>query len=64
MNKKTFYKKRKINNRCLDFLSKQNIIIQLILDINVIFFMKFSGDVSITYENRCAKFQKNDVTGV
>ena len=25
--------------------------------------MKFSGDVSITYKNRCAKFQKNDVTG-
>ena len=25
------------------------------------FFMKFSGDVSIT--KRCAKFQKNDVTG-
>ena len=27
MNKKTFYKERKINNRCFDFLSKQNIII-------------------------------------
>ena len=34
MNKRTFYKKRKINNRCFDFLSKQNIIVPLILDIN------------------------------
>ena len=25
MNKRTFYKERKINNRCFDFLSKQNI---------------------------------------
>ena len=36
MNKRTFYKERKINNRCFDFLSKQNIIFQLILDINEI----------------------------
>ena len=35
MNKKTFYKGRKINNRCFDFLSKQNIIVPLILDINI-----------------------------
>ena len=34
MNKGTFYKERKINNRCFDFLSKQNIIVPLILDIN------------------------------
>ena len=34
MNKRTFYKERKINNRCFDFLSKQNIIVPLILDIN------------------------------
>ena len=33
MNKRTFYKERKINNRCFDFLSKQNIIV--FLDINV-----------------------------
>ena len=35
MNKRTFYKERKINNRSFDFLSKQNIIVPLILDINV-----------------------------
>ena len=29
----TFYKERKINNRFFDFLSKQNIIVPLILDI-------------------------------
>ena len=34
MNKRTFYKERKINNRSFDFLSKQNIIVPLILDIN------------------------------
>ena len=34
MNKRTFYKERKINNRCFDFLSKQNIIVPLIQDIN------------------------------
>ena len=34
MNKRTFYKERKINNRCFDFLSKQNMIVPLILDIN------------------------------
>ena len=34
MNKKTLYKERKINNRSFDFLSKQNIIVPLILDIN------------------------------
>ena len=34
MNKRTFYKERKINNRCFDFLSKQNIKVPLILDIN------------------------------
>ena len=34
VNKKTFYKERKINNRCFDFLSKQNIIVPLILNIN------------------------------
>ena len=28
MNKRTFYKERKINNRCFDFLSKQNIIVR------------------------------------
>ena len=33
MNKRTFYKERKINNRCFDFLSKQNIVVPLILDI-------------------------------
>ena len=32
--KEPFYKERKINNRCSDFLSKQNIIVPLILDIN------------------------------
>ena len=36
MNKRTFYKERKINNRCFDFLSKQNIIVPLILDMNEI----------------------------
>ena len=30
MNKRAFYKERKINNRCFDFLSKQNIIVPLI----------------------------------
>ena len=35
INKRTFYKERKINNRCFDFLSKENIIVPLILDINV-----------------------------
>ena len=34
MNKRTFYKERKINNRCFDFMSKQNIIVPLILDLN------------------------------
>ena len=34
MNKRTFYKERKFNNRCFDFLSKQNIKVPLILDIN------------------------------
>ena len=34
MDKRTFYKERKINNRSFDFLSKQNIIVPLILDIN------------------------------
>ena len=34
MNKRTFYKEQKINNRSFDFLSKQNIIVPLILDIN------------------------------
>ena len=33
VNKRTLYKERKINNRCFDFLSKQNIIVPLILDI-------------------------------
>ena len=32
--KRTFYKEWKINNRCFDFLSKQNILVPLILDIN------------------------------
>ena len=32
MNKTTFYKERKINNRCFNFLSKQNIIVPLIMD--------------------------------
>ena len=34
MNKKTFYKERKINNRCFDFLSKQNKIVPLIMDMD------------------------------
>ena len=34
MNKRTFYNERKMNNRCFDFLSKQDIIVPLILDIN------------------------------
>ena len=34
MNKRTFYKEQKINNICFDFLSKQNITVPLILDIN------------------------------
>ena len=34
VNKRTFCKERKINNRYFDFLSKQNIIVWLILDIN------------------------------
>ena len=34
LNIRTFYKERKINNRSFDFLSKQNIIVPLILDIN------------------------------
>ena len=34
MNKRTFHKERKINNRCFDVLSKHNIIVPLILDIN------------------------------
>ena len=34
MNKRIFYKERKNNNRSFDFLSKQNIIVPLILDIN------------------------------
>ena len=34
MNKKTFYKERKINNRCFDFLSKQNKKVPLIMDID------------------------------
>ena len=33
MNKRTFYKERKINIRSFDFLSKQNIIVPLILNI-------------------------------
>ena len=35
MNKRTIYKERKINNRCFEFLSEQNIIVPLILDINI-----------------------------
>ena len=31
---RTFFKERKINNRCFDFLSQQGIIVPLILDIN------------------------------
>ena len=34
MNKRIFYKERKINNSSFDFLSKQNKIVPLILDIN------------------------------
>ena len=34
MNERTFYKERKINNRCFDSLSKQKIKVPLILDIN------------------------------
>ena len=34
MNKRTFYKERQINDRSFVFLSKQNIIVPLILDIN------------------------------
>ena len=34
MNERTFYKERKFNNRSFDFLSKQNIIVPLMLDIN------------------------------
>ena len=37
INKRTFYKERKINNRCFDFLSQQGIIVPLIQDINVKF---------------------------
>ena len=33
MNKRTFYKKQKINKRRIHFLSKQNIKVPLILDI-------------------------------
>ena len=32
MNKRTFYKERQINKRCINFLSKQNIKVPLILD--------------------------------
>ena len=35
MNKRTFYKEQKINNKCFDFLSKQNIKVPLILDVDV-----------------------------
>ena len=35
MNKKTFYKERKINKRRIHFLSKQNIKAALILDMYV-----------------------------
>ena len=37
MYKRTFYKERKVNNRCFDFLSKQNTIVPLIFDINEFF---------------------------
>ena len=49
MNKKTFYKERKINNRCFDFLSKQNIIVPLILDINDLL-SKFLYDRRINHD--------------
>ena len=47
MNKRTFYKERKINNRCFDFLSKQNIIVPLIPDF-----------YSMPYFSRCYKKKK------
>ena len=39
MNKRTFYKERKINNRSFNFLSKQHIIVPLILDINALLYL-------------------------
>ena len=44
MNKRTFNKDRKINNRCFYFLSNQNIIVPLILDINEIFVARTTWD--------------------
>ena len=41
MNKRAFYKERKINNGSFDFLSKQNIIVPLILDINEFKYLKY-----------------------
>ena len=47
MDKRTFYKERKINERCIHFLSKQNIKAPRILqrhlwDFSIIFFIFFS----------------------
>ena len=50
MNKRTFYKERKINNRSFDFLSKQNIIVPLILDINELYTQIFHTNVEIVFK--------------
>ena len=50
MNKRTFCKERKINNRSFDFLSKQNIIVPLILDINELYTQIFHTNVEIVFK--------------
>ena len=49
MNKRDFNKERKINNRSFDFLSKQNIIVPLILDIN-----DFKDSLSVVFRRLLA----------
>ena len=53
MNKRTIYKERKINNRSFDFLSKQNIIVPLILDINDITEILPDNAINTSYTKRC-----------
>ena len=76
MNKRTFYKERKIKiNRCFNFLSKQNIIVPLILDTNEnceqnykIRFASFQtlciGQITPSTPGRCFSSQKGPLYGV
>ena len=51
MNKRTFYKERQINKTCINFLSKQNIKVPLILDMyeNTIYINLYTFSVLLLY---------------